>query len=37
MEAEVVRESRGGELPVYAKISVRVSVMGIMRYLDKNP
>ena len=37
MEAEVVRESRGAELPVYAKVSVRVSVMGIMHYLDKNP
>ena len=37
MEAEVVRQSRGAELPVYAKVSVRVSVMGIMHYLDKNP
>ncbi len=37
MEKEVVSDSRVEELPIYAKVSVRASVMGIMHYFDKNP
>jgi len=36
MEGEVLRDSGVGTLPIYAKVSVRASVMGIMHYLDKN-
>lgn len=36
MEGEVLRDSGVGALPIYAKVSVRASVMGIMHYLDKN-
>lgn len=37
MEKEVMRDADAGELAVYAQVSVRTSVMGIMHYLDKNP
>jgi glyoxylase-like metal-dependent hydrolase (beta-lactamase superfamily II) len=37
MEMEVVRDAGVEDLPIYAKVSVRTSVMGIMHYLDKNP
>jgi glyoxylase-like metal-dependent hydrolase (beta-lactamase superfamily II) len=37
MEAEVMREAGVQNLAIYAKVSVRTSVMGIMHYLDKNP
>ena len=37
MEEEVLRDAGVGELAVYAKVSVRTSVMGIMHYFDKNP
>jgi glyoxylase-like metal-dependent hydrolase (beta-lactamase superfamily II) len=36
MQLRVQREAGVGELPVYAKVSIRVSVMGIMHYLSKN-
>jgi glyoxylase-like metal-dependent hydrolase (beta-lactamase superfamily II) len=36
MEGEVAKEAGTADLPVYAKISVRTSVMGIMHYLSKN-
>jgi len=36
MERDVVREAGVAELPIYATVSVRASVMGIMHYLDKN-
>ena len=36
MEREVVRDAGTEDLPIYAKVSVRTSVMGIMHYLDKN-
>jgi glyoxylase-like metal-dependent hydrolase (beta-lactamase superfamily II) len=36
MEATVARDSGTGDLPIYAKVSVRTSAMGIMHYLDKN-
>jgi glyoxylase-like metal-dependent hydrolase (beta-lactamase superfamily II) len=35
MEMEVTRDAVVRELPIYAKVSVRTSVMGIMHYLDK--
>ena len=37
MEAEVKVEAGVDELPVYAKVSVRTSVKGIVHYLSKNP
>jgi glyoxylase-like metal-dependent hydrolase (beta-lactamase superfamily II) len=37
MEAEVRKDARVSELPIYAKVSVRTSVMGIRHYLEKNP
>ena len=37
MEAEVKEEAGVEDLTIYAKVSVRTSVMGIMHYLDKNP
>ena len=36
MELRVAREAGVSELPVYAKVSIRVSVMGVMHYLSKN-
>lgn len=36
MEAEVRKDSGVGDLPIYAKVSVRTSVMGIRHYLEKN-
>jgi len=36
MEGEVAKDAGIVELPIVAKMSVRVSVMGIMHYLDKN-
>ncbi|MDG6957233.1 MAG: MBL fold metallo-hydrolase [Nitrososphaerota archaeon] len=37
MEKAVASDAGVGDLPIYAKVSVRTSVMGIMHYLDKNP
>ena len=37
MEAKVREHSTAKELPIYAKVSVRTSVMGILHYLEKNP
>ena len=37
MELDVARDAGIDGLPIHAKVSVRTSVMGIMRYLDKNP
>ena len=36
MEGQVKRSADFGELPIYAKVSVRTSVMGILNYLKKN-
>jgi len=36
MQGEVMNDGGAAELPVVAQISVRTSVMGIMRYLEKN-
>jgi glyoxylase-like metal-dependent hydrolase (beta-lactamase superfamily II) len=36
MEESVARDAGMKDLPVYAKISVRTSTMGIMHYLEKN-
>lgn len=36
MELRVEREAGVSELPIYAKVSIRTSVMGIMHYLSKN-
>ncbi len=36
MELDVARDAGTADLPIYAKVSVRTSVMGIMHYLDKN-
>ena len=36
MEAEVKADAALGDLPIYAKVSVRTSVMGIRHYLEKN-
>jgi glyoxylase-like metal-dependent hydrolase (beta-lactamase superfamily II) len=36
MAAKVKGEAGVQELPIYARVSVRTSVMGIMHYLDKN-
>ena len=36
MELRVEREAGVQTLPVYAKVSIRASVMGIMHYLSKN-
>ncbi|HEV2226655.1 MAG TPA: MBL fold metallo-hydrolase [Nitrososphaerales archaeon] len=35
MEKEIIEEARVRELPIYASISVRTSVMGIIHYLEK--
>ncbi len=37
MVAKVKEEARAEEVPLYARVSVRTSVMGILHYLDKNP
>ena len=37
MELDLSEDMGAGNLPIYAKVSVRTSVMGIMNYLDKNP
>ena len=37
MEREATKEAGVADLAVYAKVSVRASVMGIMHYLSKNP
>ena len=36
MKGEVARDAGGVDLPIYAQVSVRTSVMGIMHYLEKN-
>lgn len=36
MEGEVMKDAGVDELTIYAKVSIRTSVMGIMHYLDKN-
>ena len=36
MQHRVEREAGVSELPIYAKVSIRASVMGIMHYLSKN-
>ena len=36
MEGEVLKDAGIGGLPVYAKVSIRASVMGITHYLEKN-
>ena len=36
MEKEVASEAGVAELAIFAKVSIRTSVMGIMHYLDKN-
>ena len=36
MEARVKNEANASDLPIYAKVSVRSSVMGILHYLSKN-
>jgi glyoxylase-like metal-dependent hydrolase (beta-lactamase superfamily II) len=36
MEAEVLKGAEVENLPIYAKVSVRTSVMGILHYLEKN-
>jgi glyoxylase-like metal-dependent hydrolase (beta-lactamase superfamily II) len=35
MEQEVLRDAGVGDLTLYAKVSIRTSVMGIIRYLEK--
>lgn len=37
MEKEVIRDAGVQDLAIYAQVSVRTSVMGIMQYLSKNP
>ena len=36
MEEKVMQDAKVEELPIYARLSVRISVMGIMHYLEKN-
>jgi len=36
MQADVSRDAGMADLPIYAQVSVRTSVMGIMHYLEKN-
>ena len=36
MQNEVVSDAGGADLPIYAQLSVRASVMGIVHYLEKN-
>jgi glyoxylase-like metal-dependent hydrolase (beta-lactamase superfamily II) len=35
MQGEVAREAGTTDLPIYAQVSIRTSVMGIIRYLEK--
>jgi hypothetical protein len=35
MEKEILKEAGVQELPIYASISIRTSVMGIIHYLEK--
>lgn len=37
MEEKVKKEAAVGDLPIYARVSVRTSLMGILHYLEKNP
>jgi glyoxylase-like metal-dependent hydrolase (beta-lactamase superfamily II) len=37
MEEQVKRDAGVDDLPIYATVSIRTSVMGIMHYLEKNP
>ena len=37
MEGQVAKEAGVAELSIYAKVSVRTSVMGIMHFLSRNP
>lgn len=37
MESGVRAEAGVDDLPIYAKVSIRASVMGIMRFFEKNP
>ncbi len=37
MESDVARDAGLPDLAIYAKVSIRTSVMGIMHYFDKNP
>jgi glyoxylase-like metal-dependent hydrolase (beta-lactamase superfamily II) len=37
MSAKVRADARVNELPIYAQVSIRTSVMGILKYLEKNP
>jgi glyoxylase-like metal-dependent hydrolase (beta-lactamase superfamily II) len=37
MEVQVMRDAVVDDLPIYARVSVRTSVMGIMHHLEKNP
>jgi hypothetical protein len=37
MEAKIKSEAAAGDLPIYARVMVRTSVMGILHYLEKNP
>jgi len=36
MEGEVARDAGTADLPIFAQVSVRTSVMGIIHYLEKN-
>ena len=36
MQGEVAEDAGAADLPIYAQLSVRTSVMGIMHYLEKN-
>jgi glyoxylase-like metal-dependent hydrolase (beta-lactamase superfamily II) len=36
MLGEVARDAGNSDLPIYAQVSIRTSVMGIMHYLEKN-
>lgn len=37
MQTEVMKEAGLTELPVYTRVSIRASVMGILHYLERNP
>jgi glyoxylase-like metal-dependent hydrolase (beta-lactamase superfamily II) len=37
MEREVMKDAGTSDLAIYARVSIRTSVMGIMHYFDKNP
>jgi glyoxylase-like metal-dependent hydrolase (beta-lactamase superfamily II) len=36
MEAEIAKDAGTTDIPIYAKVSARTSVMGILHYLEKN-